>query len=203
MKVQNTILTILALLFILSLTACTADSGNKPSDTQNSGVTSNENETPLEVDETDGHGSDTSSLAPGSDETEAPPSDETIVTSDNVGGATSTTAGNLPQGWPAEVPIMDGFTILQVTYDESVNGNPGEIVVNAQGNATFDEIISFYQNIPGWTSTGGNAMSAKDEKGFFVSIVKGNQLLMINGKIEEALGQTGVDFKYIPNSQPE
>jgi hypothetical protein len=203
MKILRIILTILALLLLLSVAACTADSGNRQSDPQNPGATSNENDAPDAINETGGNGTDTSSLATSPGDTEAPPSDQTIVTSDNVGGATSTTAGNLPQGWPVDVPIMDGFTILQVTYGEPINGNPGEIDVSAQGNATFDEIISFYQNIPGWQSSGGNAMATQDEKGFFVSIVKGDELLMVNGRFEEALGQVAVDFKYIPVSQPE
>ena len=59
-------------------------------------------------------------------------------------GVTSTTTG-LPEGWPQDVPIMEGFTIRLGRIDAQ-----GMMSVSATGNVSLDDVVNFYSNLQGW-----------------------------------------------------
>jgi len=60
-------------------------------------------------------------------------------------GGSPGTGVRLPDGWPADVPIMEGFT-LTVSMDK---GNGG-LVVGAVGDVPVRDTAEFYSKLPGW-----------------------------------------------------
>jgi hypothetical protein len=77
----------------------------------------------------------------------------TVVISDGE-GSTVTMTSNLPENWPQDVPVMDGFTVMH----SSVIQDPSKEVainVSASGDATPEEVIDYYTNhLPGWDLQG-------------------------------------------------
>lgn len=117
---------------------------------------------------------------------------------EHVDEASLSASSDLPEGWPEDVPIMEGFTILEARVVESRNDRSNRIDVTVQGDATFEEIIEFYRSLPGWSYSGDNASLVQNEDGFYISIVKGRDMLMIQGRFEEAIGQNVLVLSYIP-----
>lgn len=219
MRILNIILLVFVLTLFTCIPACTssdADTGSR--ETESTGISDSggqipepvdETETDLEIEETDIQQPDSSSLTLPSDQTETPASDETLVITENgdevtedgdegmEDGVTHTSSGEVPEGWPRDVPVMEGFTILQVTRGESDGVQSSEMTIMAQGDAPFDEIIGFYTTLEGWDSGGEQGMVVSDDESFFISITKGGDIIMINGGNNEAVGPIMIVLKYM------
>lgn len=75
--------------------------------------------------------------------------DDTIVISDDA-GSSLTVRTELPENWPDDIPIMDGFTIVSSSEVEDPDRGMA-INVGASGDATPEEVVDFYSNnLPGW-----------------------------------------------------
>jgi hypothetical protein len=185
---------------LIGILSCTSAARTPAGSQQTTGNTGNSNaETNGDELQQDGNGSGAPHETDGSSGAESGVSTDGETAPTDNDGVTATSPGALPQGWPEDVPVMEGFTILNVTYDEKDGIMTGGITVSAQGNASFDEIIGFYTHLEGWSSTSENSMVTSDEKGFFVSTTKGPSLLMVNGANQEADGSVGIVLTYIPS----
>ena len=103
-------------------------------------------------------------------------------------GGTSPTGVDLPENWPSDVPIMDGF-VLTVSMDKGEEG----LVVGATGEVPVSETADFYKSLKGWavlsdssTNPGGSRV-ARD-------IVLNQGSLTLNVHIEEAGRSTRLDI---------
>lgn len=101
----------------------------------------------------------------------------------------------IPEGWPYDIPIMEGFTVRYGASDE--NG----LRVGATGEVELDEVKEFYQGLSGW-----NLATERDRSGvethndigewrrsIFV-ITHGDESLTVN--VLELDGKTSIDLLY-------
>jgi hypothetical protein len=80
---------------------------------------------------------------------------ETLQTAQNPDAQLSTSdserafwRAELPKGWPDNLPIMPGFSVTHGSSSDQGN----MLMVNAEGNASFDEVEAYYANLKGWKS---------------------------------------------------
>ena len=65
---------------------------------------------------------------------------------------TMSSSGELPEGWPEDIPIMEG---LMIRHGNTVMDAAGVeiMMVLASGNIPPEEIADFYRDLPGWQVT--------------------------------------------------
>jgi len=132
MKFINILLAALVALTMFALMGCPPKDTPKPVDEIDSGTQSGQD--------------DVLPVAGGPDDTAVAqtPDGQTTVTPEGV--VVTTGANALPAGWPADVPVMEGFTIV------STEENPAEKVmsVTSEGTVPLPDARAFYQALPGW-----------------------------------------------------
>jgi len=132
MKSINILLAALVALTMLALMGCPPKETPKPVDEVDSGTQSGQDEA-LPV-------------AGGPDGADAAqtPDGQTIVTPEGV--VVTLGANALPAGWPADAPIMEGFTIVKSEE------NPAKkvISVTSEGTIPVSDARAFYEALPGW-----------------------------------------------------
>lgn len=75
---------------------------------------------------------------------------ERVVVSDES-GTVMTMTEELPDNWPEDVPIMEGYTVIGSSAFEDP-ANELAMSITASGDAPTDEVADFYENnLPGWT----------------------------------------------------
>jgi len=65
------------------------------------------------------------------------------------------TSGELPAGWPDDVPIMRGFTIKTTETYPDTESESDAFIVWASGHVSVDEAGEFYSSLPGWEIQSG------------------------------------------------
>lgn len=91
----------------------------------------------------------------------------------------SKTGLNVPPGWPQDIPIMQGYTIIA-----SVNRGDGSLMVGAVGKVSIKETLSFYSRIPGWVLE--SEISKNDSESYsFVLMQKSSRLEVIIEPVSE------------------
>ncbi len=74
-----------------------------------------------------------------------------VVVTDESGESVVTITKEMPEGWPEDVPLMEGFTLQGgATAAESDEHREG-LVVNAKGDVPLADVEAFYGDLPGWT----------------------------------------------------
>jgi hypothetical protein len=61
------------------------------------------------------------------------------------GALVTQTSGAPPQGWPADVPIMQGFTVVNGAVSSQQM-----LSVFAKGTVSLDDVSNFYSTLSGW-----------------------------------------------------
>lgn len=56
----------------------------------------------------------------------------------------------LPENWPDDIPIMDGFVLKEVTTEVDPDTGKEVIVIQAIGRVNNEDAEDFYKNLPGW-----------------------------------------------------
>jgi len=74
----------------------------------------------------------------------------TIKVTDKEGETEIEVTATLPAGWPEDVPVMEGFTIIG-SQSVTQQGEWKDVkTVQASGDAPLEEISDFYSKLPGW-----------------------------------------------------
>ncbi len=116
---------------------------------------------------------------------------ETIVVTNSPEGSGTVTAegagltvsvvNELPEEWPEDVTVMDGFEVLTstVVVDERWEAN---VTVSLGGNAPFEEIEAWYDEIEGWEkSEMSGALPSGTEEGILMVFNRDKEILTITG----------------------
>ena len=133
--------------------------------TQSSGPADDNGDQPPTVQDSPDEGSETPATDEenegGGDNFTVDRDDETIVISDDE-GSSLTVRTELPEHWPEDIPIMDGFTVVSSSEVEDP-GRGMAINVGATGDATPEEVVDFYtNNLPGWNLQGSMTQTMGD-----------------------------------------
>lgn len=98
----------------------------------------------------------------------------------------------LPETWPADIPIIEGMTIVNVLDLTS----PVAVMINVttKGNLTMEEIAEFYKDLPEWEIDDRMPEEVTNTK-WFVKLKKGTDDLGVN--IELKRGITELYLQYV------
>jgi hypothetical protein len=102
-------------------------------------------------------------------------------------GVTSTTTG-LPDGWPQDVPVMEGFTIRLGKIDAQ-----GMMSVSATGDVSLDDVVNFYSNLQGWEKD-PNVPWVTEGPSRMLKLIRGSENLVVN--VFERQNQTELTLTY-------
>ena len=107
--------------------------------------------------------------------TESPAVTDSDQSETSSGSTIITTTGELPEGWPSDVPIMAGFTITRALSTTDAGGMKSIV---AEGFPSMEEAIEFYSKLEGWQpSTSVPPVQPTDRR--VVALTKGELLLHV------------------------
>jgi hypothetical protein len=119
-----------------------------------------------------------------------------VVTNSPDGGATTydpntgttvTVNAEIPEEWPEDIPLMDGFELIQaISGDDTTYGETYTLILG--GNAPFEEIEDFYGSLEGWDKTVTGGGSPDGSEGIMMIFNRESELLTISAtKPEETV----------------
>jgi hypothetical protein len=175
----------IALVLVALLAACTQKPASPAGGTGNQAPAKQTGQTP----QADGV---TTSLPPGGSTTLQPQGmpPGTSPTSGAAGGMTLT--GTLPPEWPADVPIMPGFSIATSMVQHPTGAL--SITVTAMGKVSLDDVQKFYVELEGWQPDHRIPWANEPNKRFF-KLTKGSEDIGIN--VNAKNGGTEIFFQYM------
>lgn len=56
----------------------------------------------------------------------------------------------LPDGWPDDIPIMEGFVLREAVMETDPDTGQTAMVVQAVGYVSNELVEAYYKNLPGW-----------------------------------------------------
>jgi hypothetical protein len=125
-----------------------------------------------------------------------PPGSNPPISSDST-GSTNTTAGALPQEWPASVVLMPAFSV--VTSNVSRPATSLIIVLAARGDVAIDDAQAFYSTIEGWEKDERVPWQTTGEKRT-MKYTRGSETLSISLKADN--GQSLLEMMYSKSNEP-
>lgn len=100
-----------------------------------------------------------------------------------------TVQGGLPEGWPADVPVMEGFEVVVSRRDTH-----GMMQVLSRGEASLDDVFSFYSALSGWTKDPNVPWVTDAPNHRMLKLLRGNENLSIN--VVSNAGRTELTLVY-------
>ena len=137
---RSILLLAVAIIALIVIGACTKQAENSPSGT--SDTVANGEQTPP----------DSNGLTPGTGQeplsVSGDESGRTMLRPPDAAGRTGiTTTGQIPEQWPATIPVMEG---LKVGPSAKIDGPPLIINIGLHGNVPVDDVQAFYTSLEGW-----------------------------------------------------
>jgi hypothetical protein len=102
---------------------------------------------------------------------------------------------DFPEGWPADIPMPDGFILLE-GIQGTAEGGEG-LQVRAIGDMSLSDVALFYEGIPGWTRDRCTAFNPDTDSSFMSTFTRGDgETLMVIGS-DNGSGQTEIGLVYV------
>lgn len=120
---------------------------------------------------------------------------KTVTLSD--GGTTITAGESLPEAWPADVPIMEGFTIMGAWSTEDEGEGEIGMSVGAEGDVPIADVEEFYSALPGWERAPKLMITGGEGEMVNFTLTKDETALTVNAVRQE--GETILTLAYLPN----
>jgi len=99
----------------------------------------------------------------------------------------------LPENWPDEITLMDGFKITQLIVEDSEHLGKGMVKVVSTGKAGMAEIAEYYQSMPGWQFPENYPIS---ESSLSMPMEKNGAWFNVEAKIDDQ-GNTELSMMYM------
>ncbi|MFH1676652.1 MAG: hypothetical protein ABIC40_06470 [bacterium] len=107
----------------------------------------------------------------------------------DTSGTTTVTA--LPPEWPADVPIMEGLTLVSAVPGPR---DPVLIInVGAKGSLSINEVQEFYSKLKGWELDKKVPLESKPDYRSF-KMIKGNENLGVTIRLEAGVTQLTLQY---------
>jgi hypothetical protein len=113
---------------------------------------------------------------------------EGAVTHGAVGSVVTRTIGDIPENWPEDIPIMEGFSV--VNGQES---SQGMMAILLTGAVPVDDVFKFYSSLEGWQKD-PNVPWVVDGPNRTIKLVRSLENLSVN--IYENQGKTQLSLTY-------
>ncbi len=120
---------------------------------------------------------------------------ETVTVVDESEGTTVVSSSEIPEGWPDDIPIMDGFEARSSMETHGGEAADNSLVLAVEGDAEVKDVIEFYENLPGWSKKDGGIVMMSDVFGQTI-LSKGDSTLSV--QITKNDESTAIILIYLP-----
>lgn len=120
----------------------------------------------------------------------SPDGGSTIVTSD--GTVVTSEMNALPEEWPEDFPIMEGFAIFET---EILPDNEG-IIVSTEGTLAVSEALAFYNDITGWEVVQMNDFTADGEELALLMMAQNEKSMAVQITVDPEKDLTVINMRF-------
>jgi len=93
--------------------------------------------------------------------------------------------GQLPEGWPDDVPIMPGLSVEGGVSHVMDASDASSSTVVFSGDVTLEAVVDFYEDVDGWDSTTSFSMLDGEDPGFMIMLTQDERMLMVAGGMDD------------------